>query len=164
MENADIKGKLEQQPSNNFLSTVDAALDATFWSSYRLSAIAKSKPPVDGTTFGNLRQKCEDAAEIVRIVRYYASEPMVATGPGEVQGSRKLADHFKKIAERGGQLEEVDKMTTTAGTLELLVKGKVLGKNNGTITDQITVIGDDEAESTNESRADLIKKQQNEMV
>ena len=40
----------------------------------------------------------------------------VAVGPGEVHGVSKLADHFRRIAERGGQLEEVDKMTTTTGT------------------------------------------------
>ena len=143
---------------------MDAALDATFWSSYRLSEIAGVRSPPGGTTFGSFRQKCADTAEIVRIVRYYASEPMVAIGPGEVQGTRKLADHFKKIAERGGQLEEVDKMTTTTGTLELLFKGKVLGKNNGTITDQITVGEDIETEGTEETRNDLKKRQQNEMV
>ena len=42
--------------------------------------------------------------------------PQVAVGPGEVHGVSKLADHFRRIAERGGQLEEVDKMTTTTGT------------------------------------------------
>ena len=40
----------------------------------------------------------------------------VAVGPGEVHGVSKLADHFRRIAERGGKLEEVDKMTTTTGT------------------------------------------------
>lgn len=64
------------------------------------------------------RIRLEDAAEIARIVRYYASEPMVATGPGEVQGCTRLSDHFARIASRGGQLEEVDKMTTTTGILE----------------------------------------------
>lgn len=161
LENADIKGKLEQQPSNNFLSTVDAALDATFWSSYRLSAIAKSRLPVNGTTFGNLRQKCEDAAEIVRIVRYYASEPMVATGPGEVQGTKRLADHFKKIAERGGQLEEVDKMTTTTGAFELLVKGKVLGGNNGTIANQITIVDGDKKDYQDGTKLKVTQQRKN---
>lgn len=37
-----------------------------------------------------LKGKFEDAAEVTRIVRYYASEPMVALGEGEVQGRTKL--------------------------------------------------------------------------
>lgn len=71
------------------------------------------------------RRKCEDAAEIARIIRYYATEPMVTTGPGEIQGTVKLADHFARIAQRGGQLEEIDKMTTTTGVLDLLSKNKL---------------------------------------
>ena len=38
----------------------------------------------------SLKDKFEDAAEVTRIVRYYASEPMVALGKGEVQGKMKL--------------------------------------------------------------------------
>lgn len=71
-----------------------------------------------------IRLKCEDAAEIARIVKYYATEPMVATGPGEIQGEVKLKDHFSAIAERGGELEEVDKMTTTTGVFELFTKNE----------------------------------------
>lgn len=71
------------------------------------------------------RQKCGDAAEIARIIRYYATEPMVAIGPGEIQGAVTLAEHFRTIAQRGGALEEVDKMTTTAGVLDLLSKNKL---------------------------------------
>mmetsp|Transcript_24634 Transcript_24634/g.33789 ORF Transcript_24634/g.33789 Transcript_24634/m.33789 type:complete len:384 (-) Transcript_24634:44-1195(-) len=78
--------------------------------------------------FGNvkvapLKSRFADAAEIARIVRYYATEPMVAVGPGEVQGHSRLVDHFRRIAERGG-LEEVDKMTTTTGVLELFTKNQ----------------------------------------
>jgi divinyl chlorophyllide a 8-vinyl-reductase len=68
-----------------------------------------------------LQQNFNDGAEIARIVRYYAVEPMVALGPGEVQGKTRLRDHFRKIAERGGELEEIDKFTTTTGVLDLLV-------------------------------------------
>jgi divinyl chlorophyllide a 8-vinyl-reductase len=70
-------------------------------------------------------QRWGDAAEIARIVEYYASEDMVATGPGEVTGTLRLKDHFMAIKEKGGQLEEVDKMTTTLGVLDL-VKNKQL--------------------------------------
>jgi hypothetical protein len=38
-----------------------------------------------------------------------------------VQGRTRLADHFRRIAERGG-LEEVDLMTTTMGVLEVFSK------------------------------------------
>mmetsp|Transcript_8154 Transcript_8154/g.13559 ORF Transcript_8154/g.13559 Transcript_8154/m.13559 type:complete len:145 (+) Transcript_8154:859-1293(+) len=58
--------------------------------------------------------------ECARIVRYYATEPMVALGEGEIQGRRMLKDHFRSIARRGN-LEEIDKMTTTLGVLETLV-------------------------------------------
>jgi divinyl chlorophyllide a 8-vinyl-reductase len=57
-----------------------------------------------------------DAQEVVKIVHYYATEPMVATGPGEVVGSTTLKQHFEAIAARGG-LEECDAMTTTTGLL-----------------------------------------------
>lgn len=70
----------------------------------------------------SLTTRFEDAAEIARIVKYYATEPMVATGPGEVYGTMTLRDHFEAIAQRGGKLEEVDKMTTTAGVLEVFAK------------------------------------------
>jgi hypothetical protein len=46
---------------------------------------------------------------------------MVALGPGEVQGTVRLRDHFAAIARAGGQLQEVDKMTTTAGILEVFI-------------------------------------------
>ena len=62
-------------------------------------------------------KRCEDAAELTRIVKYYAVEPMVATGHNEVIGTMKLSDHFKSIAERGGELLEIDRMTTTSGVL-----------------------------------------------
>ena len=145
---ADIKAQLameskSKKPKNKFLSTVDAALDATFWSSFRLSEFAKASTSSSNVTrLENLRQKCEDAAEIVRIIRYYAEEPMVATEPGQVQGTRKLEDHFRDIAARGGELKEIDKMTTTAGALELLVSGKLLQgeAGNSTIAGQVTVV------------------------
>ena len=65
----------------------------------------------------NLTERFDDASEIARIVRYYASEPMVAVGEKEVQGKIRLQDHFAEVAARGGFLEEVDPMTTTAGVL-----------------------------------------------
>jgi divinyl chlorophyllide a 8-vinyl-reductase len=71
-----------------------------------------------------LAGKFEDGAEIARIVRYYASEPMVCVGPKEVIGNMRLADHFATVAARGGQLEEIDQMTTTMGVLDLLSKNE----------------------------------------
>jgi divinyl chlorophyllide a 8-vinyl-reductase len=68
----------------------------------------------------------EDVAEIARIVKYYAVEPMDATGEGQVQGKISLKDHFAKIAERSGQLEEIDKMTTSTGVLELLLRKELI--------------------------------------
>jgi divinyl chlorophyllide a 8-vinyl-reductase len=67
-------------------------------------------------------RKCMDAAEIIRIVRYYATEPMVALGPGEVQGRIRLRDHFCNIAGRGGCLVEIDQYTTTTGVLDMVLK------------------------------------------
>jgi len=69
----------------------------------------------------NLTAKCEDAVEIVQIVKYYATEPMVAVQEGEVYGKITLKDHFVAM---GGQLREVDKLTTTAGVVDLLLKNK----------------------------------------
>eukprot|EP01035_Chromulina_nebulosa_P021815 gene21815-28233_t len=60
-----------------------------------------------------LAQRFDDAMELTRIVYYYATEPMIATGPKEVQGKIKLCDHFNDIAMKGGKLDEVDPMTTT---------------------------------------------------
>lgn len=77
-----------------------------------------------------LRLRLDDAAEIARIVRYYASEPMVATADGEVQGKTRLRDHFAKISARGGQLEEIDKMTTTTGILEAFATNEYVQKKN----------------------------------
>ena len=34
------------------------------------------------------------------------------------------SDHFRNIAERGGELEEIDPMTTTAGVLDLFTKNE----------------------------------------
>lgn len=34
------------------------------------------------------------------------------------------SDHFRKIAARGGELEEIDPMTTTAGVLNLFTKNE----------------------------------------
>lgn len=84
----------------------------------------------------SFQRQFEDAAEIVRIVRYYATEPMVAIGPGSVQGKRKLADHFQTIAARGGTLEEVDKMVTTTGILELFLSKKDLSDSRPTVDDR----------------------------
>lgn len=63
-----------------------------------------------------------NGAEITRIVEYYATEPMVATGEGSVQGKVFLKDHFNKLADRGGVLEEIDLMTTTMGVLKSINK------------------------------------------
>ena len=68
-----------------------------------------------------LATKCDDAGEIVNIVKYYATEPMVATGDGEVQGSMRLSDHFQNL--KGG-LREVDQYTTTMGVVDLVMKQK----------------------------------------
>ena len=69
-----------------------------------------------------LSTKADDAVEIIRIVKYYATEPMVAIEEGEIQGEIRLRDHFCNIAGRGGCLLEVDQYTTTAGVLDLVMK------------------------------------------
>lgn len=90
------------------------------------STLAKA---LDNTKyFPGLQQKLDDAAELARIVRYYATEPMVAVGPGEVHGQTSLRDHFNKLAARGGVLDEVDPMTTTAGVLSVFSNNTYLGK------------------------------------
>ena len=35
-----------------------------------------------------------------------------------------LSEHFRRIADRGGELEEIDLMTTTTGVLKLLTKNE----------------------------------------
>jgi divinyl chlorophyllide a 8-vinyl-reductase len=70
----------------------------------------------------DIARKCENAVELVRIVRYYATEPMVAIGENEVQGEVFLRDHFCRIADRGGCLVEIDQYTTTTGVLDLVLK------------------------------------------
>ena len=49
---------------------------------------------------------------------------MVAIGPNEIQGKIHLREHFEKLALRGGVLEEIDPMTTTAGVLSVFAKQK----------------------------------------
>lgn len=71
-----------------------------------------------------LEDTFENAVEIVKIIRYYAVEPMVAIEKDEIYGQKKLKDHFLSIAARGGKLEEIDKMTTTTGVLELIAKNE----------------------------------------
>ncbi len=71
-----------------------------------------------------LAQKCEDASEIARIVKYYAEEPMVAIGKGEVHGKDTLRDHFQSVAENGGKLAEVDSYTTTSGVVGMVLKNE----------------------------------------
>ena len=44
----------------------------------------------------------------------------------QVQGTTRLKDHFKAIADRGGLLEEVDPMTTTAGILGSFSKNQYI--------------------------------------
>eukprot|EP00607_Mallomonas_marina_P010093 CAMPEP_0182420776 /NCGR_PEP_ID=MMETSP1167-20130531/5841_1 /TAXON_ID=2988 /ORGANISM="Mallomonas Sp, Strain CCMP3275" /LENGTH=72 /DNA_ID=CAMNT_0024597201 /DNA_START=325 /DNA_END=539 /DNA_ORIENTATION=- len=65
------------------------------------------------------RERVEDATELARIVRYYAVEPMTATLPNEIYGTVTLSDHFQSVRERGGELEEIDPMTTTTGVLSV---------------------------------------------
>jgi len=50
---------------------------------------------------------------------------MVAVGEGEVYGSIQLSEHFRQITARGGMLEEIDPMTTTAGVLDLFAKNDI---------------------------------------
>ena len=69
-----------------------------------------------------LLERFEDATELARIVRYYAVEPMIAIGPDEIQGTRSIKDHFDSVAARGGKLEEIDPMTTTAGVLSVFAE------------------------------------------
>jgi divinyl chlorophyllide a 8-vinyl-reductase len=47
----------------------------------------------------------EDAAEISRILRYYASEDMVAVGKGEQYGSDSVADFYKTVAANGREYD-----------------------------------------------------------
>ena len=72
----------------------------------------------------NTIEKCNDAAELARIVHYYASEPMVATGPKQVIGKIKLKDHFNYIASKNGILDEINPMTTTTGVLNVFVNNE----------------------------------------
>lgn len=110
------------EEQRKFLSLPVAVLDFVIGSFSNLESIALALGQE------NFVEKFGDATEIAKIVRYYATEPMVATGPGEVQGKIHLRDHFRGIAARGGQLEEVDKMTTTTGVLELFTKNEYLSK------------------------------------
>jgi divinyl chlorophyllide a 8-vinyl-reductase len=73
-----------------------------------------------------LAENFDNGAEITRIIEYYATEPMVATGAGSVQGNIFLKDHFKRLADRGGALEEIDLMTTTAGVLQSIKNSNTL--------------------------------------
>ena len=41
-----------------------------------------------------------------------------------IQGSMRLRDHFIRIANQGGELEEIDKMTTTTGILDAFTKNE----------------------------------------
>jgi hypothetical protein len=43
---------------------------------------------------------------------------------GSIQGSMRLRDHFIRIANQGGELEEIDKMTTTTGILDAFTKNE----------------------------------------
>eukprot|EP01031_Cornospumella_fuschlensis_P037481 gene37481-45517_t len=72
------------------------------------------------------QEQWEDVGEITKIIQYYASQDMVATGEGEVIGHTTLSDHFAALASRGGRGEEMDKRTTTTGVLELLYRKKYL--------------------------------------
>jgi len=47
----------------------------------------------------------EDAAEIARILRYYATEDMVAVGEGEVYGSDSLVDFYRTVAAEGREYD-----------------------------------------------------------
>ena len=80
-------------------------------------------------------EKVEDGAEIVRIVRYYATEPMVAVNAeaGEIYGVYTTKDHFAKVASRGGKLLETDEYTTTAGVLNLVVNSKYVESERASV-------------------------------
>lgn len=69
----------------------------------------------------SLAERFDDYTEIVRIVRYYAEEPMVAVGEGEVQGKVKLKDHFERVIRLG---KEEDKYTTTSGVVGMLIRSE----------------------------------------
>jgi divinyl chlorophyllide a 8-vinyl-reductase len=47
----------------------------------------------------------EDAAEVSRILRYYASEDMVALADGEVYGADTVADFYKTVALHGREYD-----------------------------------------------------------
>ena len=70
--------------------------------------------------FGN--ERLENAAEIARIVRYYATEDMVTTKPQEMYGAITLQQHFDRIAKEG---QEYDPYTTTGGILNLIGKDEL---------------------------------------
>ena len=42
----------------------------------------------------------------------------------DIDASSRKSDHFRNIAARGGELEEIDPMTTTAGVLDLFTKNE----------------------------------------
>lgn len=46
-------------------------------------------------------EKLEDAAETIRILRYYSTESMLTTDPSETFGSIQLEDFYAKIAKEG---------------------------------------------------------------
>jgi len=57
-------------------------------------------------------EKLENAAELGRILQYYAMEDMVTTEPDEKFGKITLQEHYNKIAEHG---QEFDPYTTGLG-------------------------------------------------
>lgn len=103
----------------------------------------------------SLEERCEDAAEIARIVKYYATEPMVAVDEGQIQGSRRLADHFSRIAARGGSLEEIDRMTTTTGVLEVFTKNQYARQGEGSQTSNLIDISSSSSSSENGMKKEM---------
>jgi hypothetical protein len=100
-----------------------------------LSCFNAVKGVAESLGAADFAEKVEDGAEIVRIVRYYATEPMVAVNAeaGEIYGVYTTKDHFAKVASRGGKLLETDEYTTTAGVLNLVVNSKYVESERASV-------------------------------
>uniref|UniRef100_A0A7S2Y0I1 Divinyl chlorophyllide a 8-vinyl-reductase, chloroplastic n=1 Tax=Fibrocapsa japonica TaxID=94617 RepID=A0A7S2Y0I1_9STRA len=91
---------------------------------FLIDLVSSLKGLISILSVNSFAEKFEDITEIIRIIKYYASEPMVAVDKerGEVQGSTQLADHFARLAKKGGALDERDQFTTTTGVLDLVIR------------------------------------------
>lgn len=65
----------------------------------------------------------EDAAEVARILRYYASEDMVAVGEGEVYGQDSLVDFYERVAVEGREYDPYVAIFDSRATVEGFGKG-----------------------------------------